>query len=164
MPFIRLDPHPFKDLPPVDSQPDTKTLNSLIHSILRDEAEPLLKNLQTGLQKDSKLRPSPPSTAQVKLSQGWHQQEFWVCRQSDHQDSAIDGTGSWGEFENGLRHDHAEHEMEYTPSVTKVKQLLNWNQDPSWDPEMRIEVSDTRYQDFMVERMDINSLAIGISS
>ncbi|KAJ5338028.1 hypothetical protein N7452_004756 [Penicillium brevicompactum] len=153
MSFIRLEPHPLRDLPSHTNfrGPKSKPLESLIDKLLRDEAEPLLNKLRTDLREEPKLRPSPPSTAQVKLSQGTLQNEFWVCRQSDHQDSPADGTGSWREFENGLRHDHAEHEMEYTPSVTKVKQLLNWNQDGSWDPNMRIEVSDRRYKDFIVE-------------
>lgn len=155
MSFIRLEPHPLSDLPDHEDYkgPGSQPLDSLIHKLLRDEAEPLLNKLRTSLREDPKLRPSPPSTAQVKLSQGLIQNEFWVCRQSDHQDSPADGTGSWREFENGLRHDHAEHEMEYTPSVTKVKQLLNWNQNGSWDPDMQIEVSDRRYKDFIVERM-----------
>ncbi|CAG8926237.1 unnamed protein product [Penicillium salamii] len=147
MPFIRLDPHQFKDLP---SQTDPQALKSSITSILH-EASPLLTNIQTNLQKDPKPRPSHPSTAQVTLSQGWHSSEFWVCRQSDHQDATKDGTASWREFEDGLRHDHAEHEMEYTPSVTGLKQLVNWNENDNWDPEMRIDVDQTRYWDFIIE-------------
>lgn len=154
MSFIKLDPKPLRDLPthPDLRGPETKHLKQLIDTVLR-EAIPHLNKLQTSLQTDSKARSSPPSAAKVTLSQGWHDNEFWVCRQSDHKDIAADGTGSWREFENGLRHNHAEHEMEYTPSVTKVKQLLNWKKDEIWDPSIRVEVADTTYTDFIVERM-----------
>jgi hypothetical protein len=154
MPFIKLDPHPLGDLPNHPDLPESQDLSSLIQTILL-EADPLLTKLRTNLQKDPKLRPSPPSKAKVELSQGIHENDFWVCRQSDHQDSNIAGTGSWREFEDGLRHDHAEHEMEYTPSVTKVKQLLNWNKDTTWDPSNRVEVLNTGYKDFIVEREPI---------
>jgi hypothetical protein len=155
MPFIKLDPHPLGDLPNHPDLPESpQDLLSLIQTILL-EADPLLTELRSSLQKDSKPRPSPPSKAKIELSQGLHENEFWVCRQSDHQDRSVDGTGSWREFEDGLRHDHAQHEMEYTPSVTKVKQLLNWNKYFHWDPSKPVEVLNTNYKDFIVERQSI---------
>ena len=156
MPFIKLNPHHLKDLPkhPVLNNSSSQDLQSLIQTILL-EANPLLTKLQSTLQTDPKPRPSPPSKAKIELSQGLHEKEFWVCRQSKHQDSAVEGTACWREFEDGLRHNHAEHEMEYTPSVTKVKQILTWNKDESWDPSKRVQVLNTGYKDFIVERKSI---------
>lgn len=45
--------------------------------------------------------------------------------------------------------------MEYTPSVTGLKQLVNWNKNDNWDPEMRLDVDQTRYWDFIIERMEL---------
>ena len=82
--------------------------------------------------------------------------EFWVCRQSDHQDSArLPGTVSLWEFHDGLRYNHAEHEMEYTPSVTSVKQLLKWNEPRHWDLNQPLTVGNINYKHFEVERMKI---------
>lgn len=159
MSFIKLDPHPLTDLPdhPYLQGQETNQVSSLIQTVLH-EANPHLNKLQASLQADPKLRPSPPSTTKIKLSQGWHEGEFWVCRQSDHEDTPTDGTASWHEFQNGLRHNHAEHEMQYTPSVTKVVQLLNWEQNGSWDPRLRLEVDGTAYKDFVVERESSSNL------
>ncbi|KAF9883188.1 hypothetical protein FE257_003875 [Aspergillus nanangensis] len=78
-------------------------------------------------------RTSTPSTAKVQLStsivptadirQG---KEFWACRTSVHQNAPVHGTASWDEFRSGLRENHVENEMEYTPSVTAIERLLTW--------------------------------------
>lgn len=52
--------------------------------------------------------------------------EFWVCRRSVHEDAARAGTASWAEFEHGLRENHSENEMAYTPSVSRVDRLVEW--------------------------------------
>lgn len=76
---------------------------------------------------DKKHRSSPPSAAKVQLSTGTiEDSEFWVCRRSVHVDAAAKGTASWDEFEKGLRENHSENEMAYTPSVTAVEHLLDW--------------------------------------
>lgn len=38
----------------------------------------------------------------------------------------MDGSASWEEFRRGLRENHSENEMAYTPSVTSVERLLEW--------------------------------------
>lgn len=43
--------------------------------------------------------------------------------------------------------------MEYTPSVTSVKQLLKWNEPRQWDLNQPITVGNTNYKHFEVERM-----------
>jgi hypothetical protein len=38
----------------------------------------------------------------------------------------VAGSASWEEFRRGLRENHSENEMAYTPSVTSVERLLEW--------------------------------------
>lgn len=45
-----------------------------------------------------------------------------------HVDAARDGTASLDEFRRGLRENHSENEMEYTPSVSAVKRLVQWDE------------------------------------
>lgn len=54
------------------------------------------------------------------------EEEFWVCRQSVHEDAPQTGTACWDEFVSGLRRNHVYNEMAYTPSVTGVARLLDW--------------------------------------
>ncbi|KAL5692558.1 hypothetical protein EMGR_005995 [Emarellia grisea] len=84
---------------------------------------------------DPKPRSSPPTTAKVQLLKGTirhrkgsvrGEEEFWACRKSVHQDTAVDGSASWEEFRRGLRENHSENEMAYTPNVTSVERLLEW--------------------------------------
>lgn len=70
-----------------------------------------------------------------------------MARQSEHVDSAAPGTASWSEFEAGLRVDHAEHEMGYTPSVAGVERLLEWREDEIGE----IEVGGVVFRDVNVE-------------
>lgn len=135
MPLIQLQPHPFTSLPSHSSLPDNTSRPDLkeFTRIALHEALEHLTSLPT-YKPDPKLRSSSPSQAKVKLLRAWRKpsdqsstaNEFWVARQSEHVDSAERGTASWSEFEAGLRENHAEHEMEYTPSVTSVERLLEW--------------------------------------
>lgn len=89
---------------------------------------------------------SPPSNAPVKLyshdissselpkdtvaaapSNG--DGESWFARESLHENKAADETASWSEFDNGLRVNHSQHEMEYTPSVEDAHEVLNWDEE-----------------------------------
>lgn len=70
-----------------------------------------------------------------------------MARQSEHVDSAAKGTASWSEFEAGLREHHAEHEMEYTPSVASVERLLEWKEDELGE----IEVDGVLFKGVFVE-------------
>ncbi|CAI7594148.1 unnamed protein product [Penicillium glandicola] len=165
MPLIQLEPHLFTSLPRHPDLPgdaNTPDLRGFIHATLL-EAQPLLNHFPSTLKPDCKLRPSPPSKAKVKLSRGWRtlqapqhgstpKKEFWVCRQSDHEDSdRLAGTVSIWEFHDGLRYNHAEHEMDYTPSVTSVNQLLKWNEPRQWDSNAPITVGNLNYRHFEVE-------------
>lgn len=54
-------------------------------------------------------------------------EDYWVCRKSIHTDSSAQrGSASWSEFEKGLRENHSENEMDYTPSVASVEHLVKW--------------------------------------
>jgi hypothetical protein len=44
-----------------------------------------------------------------------------------HTDIAKRGSASFEEFVGGLRDDHTENEMAYTPSVSNVQKLLEWD-------------------------------------
>lgn len=154
MPLIQLHPHPFTilpshpSLPPGPPRPEAKHVAS---TALQEALELLNSDLPTW-EKDPKPRRSPPAYADIRLSRKWRKYEqmpdpsssssspspstgnlkrkpeFWVCRQSEHPDAAVAGSAPWTEFEDGLRSEHAEHEMEYTPSVTGVERLLQWTE------------------------------------
>ncbi|KAJ5825901.1 hypothetical protein N7474_003039 [Penicillium riverlandense] len=166
MPLIQLSPHLFTSLPAHPSLPPNPSrpeLSQFITTALREAISLLDTTIPSTLTADSKPRSSPPSHAKVKLLRGWRKPagsdsnqarngpgkgEFWVCRESQHVDSAASGTASWEEFEDGLRQDHAKHEMEYTPSVTGVERLLQW-EGPELETEL--EVEGVMYTDFEVE-------------
>lgn len=161
MPLIQLQPYPFtclpahSSLPPGQPRPDVQEyIRSALH-----EALELLDSVPSAFIADPKPRPSPPSESRVRLFRRWrkpakqeshskHKPEFWVCRQSEHVNADSKGRATWSEFEAGLRHEHAEHEMEYTPSVTGVKHLLQWdNQNIGV-----VEVDGIEFRDVLVER------------
>ena len=160
MPLIQLQPHPFTSLPahplfpPEGTRPDLQEYTrSAFH-----EALELLSSVPSAFTADPKPRPSPPSKSKVKLFRRWRKPaeqegcsrrkpEFWVCRQSEHVDAKSTGTASWPEFEEGLRHQHAEHEMEYTPTVSGVKRLLQWDNATIKE----VEVDGVKFTDVLVE-------------
>ncbi|CAI7573219.1 unnamed protein product [Penicillium manginii] len=142
MPLIQLQPHPFTVLPAHPSLPSRPTrpgARQVASTALQEALELLNSDLPTW-EKDPKARRSSPAYAEIRLSRKWRKYEqtsespskrkpeFWVCRQSEHPDAAVAGSASWTEFEDGLRSEHAEHEMEYTPSVTGVERLLQWTE------------------------------------
>ncbi|KAJ5728660.1 uncharacterized protein N7483_003168 [Penicillium malachiteum] len=138
MALIRLEPHLFTSLPAHPSLPESDS---------RPQLQPFLQealcqaiyflNKVPSRFKSSKQHSSAPSEAKVRLG-SWRNDsdaktsnkilkpEFWVCRRSEHVDATAPGTASWEEFETGLRSNHAEHEMDYTPTVSGVEKLLEW--------------------------------------
>jgi hypothetical protein len=163
MPIIQLQPHPITSLPhhpDLETRGPSRPLQEHIRATL-EEAHEILESLPSDLKAQSKLRKSPPSDAKVKLSQGWRtplhsdpnaQKEYWVSRESEHEDSSrSNGSATWQEFQNGLHQDHAYHEMEYTPSVTRVVQLLNWAEGEDDHLDQDIDIKNTRYKQFDVQ-------------
>lgn len=165
MSLLQLQPHPFTSIPTHPSFSPDSTLPDLHQyiSTALHEALDLLNSVTSTFTADPKLRPSPPSQAKVKLLRGWRKSfkprissksrgendksEFWVCRQSEHVNESSKGTASWREFEAGLRAEHAEHEMEYTPSVSAVERLLEWAPENIGE----IEVDGVRFRGISME-------------
>lgn len=154
MPLVQLQPHLFSSLPAhpsLPASPSRPQIQHFVRAALRESLE-LLHSIPSTFTTDPKLRPSAPSEAKVKLLRahripsestpsdsgrnGKPKNEFWVCRQSEHVDATAKGTASWDEFETGLKSNHAEHEMEYTPSVTSVECLLQWAEEEIGDVEV----------------------------
>lgn len=135
--YLHLNPHPFSILPSHPALDETDTissstpahpqLRSFLHACLT-ESQTLLSSIPTTFRRDHKPRRAPPSTAAIHLYTRNDNQEgdYWVCRQSTHQDAAVTGSASWEEFRSGLRENHSENEMDYTPSVTSVVKLVEW--------------------------------------
>lgn len=164
MSLIQLQPHPFTSIPihPSFSTDSSRPeLHQYISTALH-EALDLLHSIPSTFTADPKPRSSSPSQAKVKLLRGWRKpsephnrtksqrqdkSEFWVCRQSEHVNESSKGTASWREFEAGLRLEHAEHEMEYTPSVSAVERLLEWAPENIGE----IEVDGVRFRDVNME-------------
>ncbi|KAJ5702843.1 hypothetical protein N7488_010391 [Penicillium malachiteum] len=135
---IRLQPYHFTSLPAHPSLPESDSrpqLQPFLQEALR-QAIYFLINVPSRF-KGSKQHSSPPSEAKVQLG-SWRNNseagssnkipkpEFWVCRRSEHVDANTPGTASWEEFQAGLRSNHAENEMDYTPTVSSVEKLLEW--------------------------------------
>lgn len=59
---------------------------------------------------------------------GKHPGEYWVMRRSRHPDSRQKGTASFEEFDYGLRQNHSENEMAYTPDLYDCLEVLNWDE------------------------------------
>ena len=59
--------------------------------------------------------------------QGIKPAEHWFARRSRHPNQSEEGTATFSEFDYGLRHDHPEHEMEYTPGVYDCYEVLSWD-------------------------------------
>ena len=145
--IIHQSPRPFSSLPhhaalddagPSGERPD---LRAFLHAALTEAQTFLDVSIPHSFKASSKARASPPSSAKVQLFTRLvratdqdpdqagppRRDEFWVCRRSVHVDSAReDGTASWDEFRAGLRDNHSENEMDYTPSLTAVLSLLEW--------------------------------------
>ncbi|KAL5364641.1 hypothetical protein BJX96DRAFT_137725 [Aspergillus floccosus] len=135
--FLTTTPHPFSILPghpSLDADADSRpSPASFLHTIL-SESDAFLTSIPHSFHRDPKPRSSPSSTAPVKLStrtipENTNQKSkkaFWACRTSVHEDAPVVGSAAWDEFRAGLRVNHVQNEMDYTPSVSAVDTLMVW--------------------------------------
>lgn len=144
MPLIQLEPHLFSSLPAhpsLPSNPDRPQLQTFIRDALAETFD-VLCAIPSNFTMDPKLRDSPPCSVPVTLYRGNFEPRksskpnFWVCRETEHRDWTARGTASFDEFEHGLRSNHAEHEMEYTPSITGLERLLEWSKSEIGEVEL----------------------------
>ena len=137
-PLIHLYSLTFSYLPPhpaLDESPSRPQHTSFLTTLLVETTK-FLDSTIPSFTADQKPRPAPPSTANVQLSSSYlphtsrsekgKGKEYWVCRKSRHANKAIAGSASYQEFREGLRTNHSEHEMEYTPTVSSVEKVLEW--------------------------------------
>lgn len=145
--YLRLDPLPFSSLPSNSTlsqgqeHTSRRTLEKFLTSVLSEAHTLISDTIPRTFKADPKLRSSSPSTAKVQLltssissnrsntttSAGdAGKQDYWVCRKSVHTDQAQKGSASWAEFQEGLRTNHSENEMDYTPTVASVEHLVQW--------------------------------------
>ena len=137
-PLIHLYSLTFSYLPPhpaLDESPSRPQHTSFLTTLLVETTK-FLDSTIPSFTADQKPRPAPPSTANVQLSSSYlphtsrsekgKGKEYWVCRKSRHANKVIAGSASYQEFREGLRTNHSEHEMEYTPTVSSVEKVLEW--------------------------------------
>ena len=71
-----------------------------------------------------------PSAIPITVSES-PSTEHWFARESLHENKAEEQTASWEEFDHGLRVDHSQHEMDYTPDVLDAHEIMNWDSELS---------------------------------
>lgn len=134
-----LPAHP--DLASQQSGGTQPELAALVANILAEAETFMTSFLPTKFKVKSNAKQSPPSTASVELlshelnavlpptgdgKKGETVAETWFARTSVHENAAKSGTASWQEFDAGLRQDHSQREMDYTPDVHDANLVLDW--------------------------------------
>lgn len=134
------------------SSTERPNLISFVEEVL-DQATLFVDDTIPATFKEGHLKKSPPSEAQVRLlsrnlgetdiqtipwinsgiprnwsSHGEKPTEAWFARRSRHANHSGEGTADLDEFDFGLRHDHSEHEQDYTPDVFDSYKVLDWNE------------------------------------
>ncbi|GME32589.1 hypothetical protein GTA08_BOTSDO03026 [Neofusicoccum parvum] len=140
--LVRLRVVSSKDLPPHPSlkptSPDHVDLFDFLKTAL-DEAVSFADEHVPQTFKKGAVKDSPPAAAKVQMftrdikpsEQPYMDSkttEAWVARESVHQDASEQGTASFAEFDAGLRLDHSQHEMEYTPTVFDAHEVADWGE------------------------------------
>ena len=118
------------------------SLNTFLNYLLLEALDFTENRLAQDFTTKSKKKKSKPSTSSVELlshkysssqtnsvnwmdaqvSRAWSGRgvkpaEHWFARKSKHVNSSDLGTAAFDEFDHGLREEHPEHEMAYTPGV-----------------------------------------------
>ncbi|KAF2486563.1 hypothetical protein BDY17DRAFT_291704 [Neohortaea acidophila] len=143
-PLIRMRALAIDDLPhhPSLSHSENQTgtaIEPFIAAALSEATTFMQTYLPQNFRVKAASKSSPPSTAGVKLLEcsvvpselpaevRGSSSETWFARVSVHSNEAKSGTASWEEFDSGLRKNHSQHEMEYTPDVYDAHEVLNWD-------------------------------------
>ena len=136
-----LPAHP--DLGPQQSTTKCPDLINFLAEALNESENFMAGYLPANFKSRSKDKISPPAAAKIELLErevnggetnsvhptipASRTSETWFARRSVHENVAKDGTADWAEFDDGLRKDHSQHEMEYTPDVKDAHLVLNWD-------------------------------------
>jgi len=136
-----LPAHP--DISPLQSTSTPPELKQFVADVLEEADGFMTGYLPDTFKVKSSSKSSPPATAPVELlshdisalditksstTPGEDARaETWFARTSIHDNAAKEGTASWQEFDSGLRADHSQHEMEYTPDVRDAHTVLTWD-------------------------------------
>lgn len=134
--------HP--ELGPQQNTGKTPDLHNFVSEALNEAESFMTAYLPLKFNVKSANKSAPPSAASVELLQhdvqgaeipthapttpAGRTAEAWFARTSIHENAAQDGTASWEEFDEGLRKDHSQHEMEYTPDVQDAHPVLSWDE------------------------------------
>ncbi|KAK5125386.1 hypothetical protein LTR85_000495 [Meristemomyces frigidus] len=135
--------HP--DLAPQQSSGRLPPLQDFVTEALEEANSFMTSYLPRTFKVKSSSKQAPPSTAPVELLShevnggeinkvmpnvpAGRTAETWFARTSVHENAAKEGTASWEEFDGGLRVEHSQHEMEYTPDVQDAHQVLSWDEE-----------------------------------
>lgn len=133
--------HP--DLAPQQSSGTPPGLQAFLTEALEEANSFMTDYLPRFFKVKSSSKQAPPSAAPVELLSrevsgreinkvmpnvpAGRTAETWFARTSVHENAAKEGTASWEEFDGGLRKEHSQHEMEYTPDVQDARQVLGWD-------------------------------------
>ncbi|KAK0362769.1 hypothetical protein LTR91_020960 [Friedmanniomyces endolithicus] len=129
---------------PLQSSGTPPNLHQFLVEVLEEAEAFMIGYLPLKFKVKSSSKSSPPATASVELltheinaadipkeartAGAGSAVETWFARTSVHENAAKEGTASWEEFDRGLRADHSQHEMEYTPDVQDAHLLLSWHE------------------------------------
>ncbi|CAK3982249.1 Hypothetical predicted protein [Lecanosticta acicola] len=143
--YIRMRPLKPAELPahptlaPLQEPKTAPSLKAFISTVLNEGNDFVTDYLPKAFKVKARNRAAPPSTAPVELLE--HEisahdlpedgrtmgaSETWFARESIHENAAQRGTASWEEFDSGLRADHSQHEMDYTPDVLDAHIVCDW--------------------------------------
>ena len=107
----------FKASSKTQSKPSTSDVQILKRSIPSKEIESAVNRQDTPLVRSGK-------NVERKVPQDG---ENWFVRKSVHASKAEEGTAEWEEFDAGLRVEHNENEMGYTPDVYDAFRVADWD-------------------------------------
>lgn len=145
--LIRLYPLSISELPyhpafrDAQRSSDAPDLTTFIKAVLDQAIAFVDENTLLGTFSAWGEKTSPPATATVyqlsrtikpsELSGSRRsvKKESWFARRSTHANRREKGTADWAEFDSGLRADHMNHEMEYTPNVLDAHKVVDWEQE-----------------------------------